>query len=153
MSITIDYATGYGYNEANNCAADHGRGYRVYRNLHAKSWSVQGWIPGRGWRVIAHATSVRCPYVTFEVNEAARLRVVASKKKNVHAYAKARDVQLGRGDMYPIYATEITYSPYTDPSELLGSPTRGSFYIDGPMLPIGSAITAWLTTTNKVFVG
>ncbi len=52
----------------------------VYFNLHTKLWSVRQ----RG-KVIAHVRSICLRECRFLVGEAGRLRVLAEKRKNVHA--------------------------------------------------------------------
>ena len=42
--------------------------------------------PGKGWRVWQHATAVSLRDVSFTVSEAGRQRVLATGKKNVHAF-------------------------------------------------------------------
>lgn len=60
---------------------------RVYYNLHGNVWSVQHYIPGKGWRVREHLSSLILENVEFKVSEAGRQRVIREGRKNVHAYA------------------------------------------------------------------
>lgn len=59
---------------------------RVYRNLHKNCYSIMARV-ANGWRVVAHAESVGLHGVTFKVSQAGRNRVLASGKKEVHAFA------------------------------------------------------------------
>jgi len=57
----------------------------VYRNLHRKCWSVRG---RRSGLVQAHEDTVVLLDAEFRVSEAGRQRVLAERKKNVHAYVR-----------------------------------------------------------------
>lgn len=57
----------------------------VYFNLHKKVWSVKALEGERKGRVIQHAVELKLRDVTFKVSEAGRQRVLAEKRKNVHA--------------------------------------------------------------------
>lgn len=54
----------------------------VYRNLHNGKWSIRSCATGL---VVGHAEYVELRACLFIVNEAGRQRVIAEKKKNVHA--------------------------------------------------------------------
>lgn len=140
----------YTFNDANVAFHNFTRGYRVYRNLHADCWSVQGWIDGKGWRVIGHCRAFRADRVSFVVNEKARLKVVASRKKNVHAFIVCKDIQMYAAHL-PEKVTEVTYSPYVDPNRILGSGGVGVFFIDGPDLAVWKARTVFGTAESRVF--
>lgn len=62
---------------------------KVYRNLHAerkygkKTYSVVDMTTGR---VIAHMDSISLEGAHFRVQQAGRLKVLATGRKNVHAY-------------------------------------------------------------------
>jgi hypothetical protein len=60
------------------------RSVRCYWNLHRNCWSVQD---ARTRRVIGHATRILLDNAVFKVSEAGRARVLAERKKNVHAFA------------------------------------------------------------------
>ena len=53
----------------------------VYRNLHNECFSVK-----QGSKVVFHTKAIDLRNVTFRVNERARQRVIAKKRKEVHAY-------------------------------------------------------------------
>ena len=57
----------------------------VYFNLHKKCWSVKALEGERKGRVIRHALELSMRDVVFKVSEAGRQRVLAEKRKNVHA--------------------------------------------------------------------
>jgi len=82
---------------------------RVYRNLHTGLWSVkQG-------TVLFHTKCIFLKDVTFPVNEKVRQRVIANKRKEVHAFVMgfflgAEDVSLF--DAYSRGRQEVTYNPY-----------------------------------------
>jgi hypothetical protein len=70
---------------------------RVYFNLHKRQFSIM-----QGGKVVAHADSVLISDAHFTVQKAGRDRVIATKKKNVHAFVcgklraiTANDVNLG----------------------------------------------------------
>lgn len=63
---------------------------RIYRNLTRDCLSIQADIPGKGWRVIAHAKAAVLVDVEFKVNQRARRKVVETGHKTVHAWATGR---------------------------------------------------------------
>lgn len=93
------------------------RDVRVYKNLHNGAWSVQGYIPGKGWRVLGHASQVLLRDVSFIVNETTRQRMHAryaatGKRANVvHAYAYG--VFCSWHDRYG-NELPLTYNPWTE---------------------------------------
>jgi len=60
---------------------------RVFRNLTRRCLSIQAKGP-KGWRTVAYARSVELDAVRFHVGEAGRARVLATGRKNVHAWAE-----------------------------------------------------------------
>jgi hypothetical protein len=81
----------------------------VYFNLHKKVFSVKALEGDKKGLVIAHREYVMLENVTFKVSEAGRLRVIAEKRKNVHAGAVGEwrdDVAILKGDV------SVTYNPY-----------------------------------------
>lgn len=54
---------------------------QVYKNLHRGTWSVR-----QGGLVVAHPTEIILKDCRFHVQPAGRAKVLAEKKKNVHAY-------------------------------------------------------------------
>lgn len=93
-----------------------GRLVHVYRNLHKDCWSVQayerGGAEGRyGWRVVAHVCSLFLVRVEFDVSERGRKRVLASRRKNVHAWV-CGEVKHGK---ILRNAQRVRYCPYEGP--------------------------------------
>lgn len=84
---------------------------RVYYNLHKAVWSVQNYIPGRGWRVFMHMEALTLENVVWKVYEAGRQRVIQQKRKNVHAF--------GIGDVAGNWDDgdwqKVRYNPYAGP--------------------------------------
>ncbi len=126
---------------------DSRRGYRVYRNLHRQLWSIQGYVTGKGWRVVGHADScVGTTGVKFVVNQTGRERVRREGRKNVHAFAEVGNIVRGIGNITYRYPTPIRYNPYDN--DVVGAEGRGAFAIDGPNLAIGSAARCAFTPTG-----
>lgn len=85
---------------------------RIYRNLNLNSYSVQVKNDGRGWRVAGHADYIKLNNVTFKVYERARQRVIASKRKNVHAFVIG-ELDTPEDVRYSVDGLEkIGYNPY-----------------------------------------
>jgi hypothetical protein len=81
---------------------------KVYRNLHKDCWSV---VDTRTGRVAFHANHVLLKNVQFRVQQAGRERVIAERKKNVHAYIVGE--LIGLGSRHPINVDcPVTYNPY-----------------------------------------
>lgn len=87
---------------------------RVYYNLNRSVWSVQHYLPGKGWRVREHLTSLVLEDVEFKVYEAGRQRVLANKRKNVHAFAIGELVSRD-GSGYTDHLPRAGYNPYRAP--------------------------------------
>ncbi|MEC7657591.1 MAG: hypothetical protein VX416_14705, partial [Pseudomonadota bacterium] len=101
----------------------------VYFNLHRKVWSIKALEGPNKGRVIAHSSMVEMSDCSFKVSEAGRQRVLAEKRKNVHAgivgivrtigenmdplsrTAMRREANWVRHGGHPAY-TPITYNPY-----------------------------------------
>jgi hypothetical protein len=62
-----------------------GETVHVYRNLNKQCWSVRV----RGI-VIAHVQEIALEACTFHVSESARQRVIAKRRREVHAYVKGK---------------------------------------------------------------
>jgi len=78
----------------------------VYFNLHKKCWSVRSVSTGR---VIDHTYHVVLKDPLFKVSPAGRKRVLAERKKNVHAGVQ--------GELAPNFRgthvwNRVTYNPY-----------------------------------------
>ena len=72
---------------------------RVYRNLTKRCWSIQLFIPGKGWRLLKHADLVSLDNAFPIVYEAGRQRVIREGKKYVHAFicGELSEIHLSRG--------------------------------------------------------
>lgn len=78
----------------------------VYRNLHGKSGHRYS-LRQRGL-VVAHGDTVILSDVRFVVSESGRQRVIATRRKNVHAYIVGK-LALSC-DVLPL---KVIYNPYT----------------------------------------
>lgn len=86
-----------------------GQQVKVYFNLHKKVFSIKDTESGL---VLAHGNNITLLDATFTVSEAGRLRVIAEKVKNVHAYVVG--TYKGAGDEYcpSDLWSEAYYNPY-----------------------------------------
>lgn len=132
---------------------DPNKGFRIYRNLHKDCWSVQAYVTGKGWRLWAHTHRILCGDVTFKVNESGRQRVLATGKKNVHAFVVADYVMLGyklsdrgeralRPDIAAGLPDVVWYNPWQGPQ----------FNATGYVKPIVAAPRAYLDEHHRVWV-
>ncbi len=80
-----------------------GQQVKVYRNPKNGLFSVQL----RGL-VVAHLATVQLSSVSFRVTETARQRVLASRHKNVHAYA----IGTFTSQAQPAATEAVSYDPY-----------------------------------------
>jgi hypothetical protein len=127
--------------------------YRIYRNLHKGCYSIQRKVPGKGWRVWRHAYTLLAYGVTFQVSEAGRQRVLATGRKNVHAYIVAENIQsdietLARQAVEDrekalVEGQRISYNPYVD----------GHFTVDGDRVESGdfvylSSSSGWVSSSG-----
>lgn len=92
------------------------REVRVYRNLTKGCWSVQvrepsSWRGAMRWRVLYHLDALALRDATFRVSEAGRERVLAQKRKNVHAYVYGELRGYGYGRWRCLMA-QVGYNPY-----------------------------------------
>ena len=64
-----------------------GKRFKIYRNLHRQSFSIQGYLKEKkGYRVVDRADCAVMENVMFKVMQTGRERVVKEKRKNVHAF-------------------------------------------------------------------
>jgi hypothetical protein len=64
-----------------------GKRFKIYRNLHRQSFSIQGYIKDKkGYRVVDRANCAIMENVMFKVMQSGRDRVIKEKRKNVHAF-------------------------------------------------------------------
>ena len=109
---------------------------RVYRNLHARCWSVQVKARnGRGnahsWYVAGHAQSLTLGGASFVVYEKGRQRVLKTGVKNVHAYVLGTllGVEAPPPDLLLEGAYEVVYNPRMRP--YFCSPDYADARVDG----------------------
>lgn len=111
-----------------------GKQVKVYRNLKYKNqglFSVQF-----GGLVVAVLDTVQLHNVVFKVGEPGRQRVIASRQKNVHAYA----VGIFTSQPEPAATEPVSYDPYR----------AGHFYRVRDEAPVYHA-AALLLTHGKVY--
>jgi hypothetical protein len=87
----------------------------VYFNLHKKCFSIKALEGQHKGLVIGHTNSVLLSDVTFKVSATGRRRVLAEKRKNVHAGVVGQMADSGAHDVhnrYMMMGTAITYNPY-----------------------------------------
>jgi len=77
---------------------------RVYRNLHTGNFSVQCCKTGL---VIARVASIELSNVRFIVRQAGRLKVLAEKRKNVHAFVVGTVTRNATAA-----SRQVSYNPY-----------------------------------------
>lgn len=82
----------------------------IYRNLHLKdTFSVRY----RGI-VVQRLVNFVARDVQFKVNEKGRLRVIAERHKNVHAFVAARSYE--PSDLSALGLNRVAYNPYRGPT-------------------------------------
>ena len=93
-----------------NRVVDINKPVRVYRNLNKKCWSIK-----QGGKVVAHAKFLKLKDVVPIVNEKGRLKVLATRRKNVHAFLEGficLDLQLVNPSAYSILYNPYLYSTF-----------------------------------------
>lgn len=84
--------------------------YRLYRNLHRGCFSMQQYIPNKGYRVVKHITDDCILHgCTFKVYQSGREKVLREKQKNVHAYVEFTSYENG---LQLHSETQPYYNPY-----------------------------------------
>ena len=110
----------------------------VYFNLHKKCWSVKAMEGDQKGLVIMHANTLSLERAAFKVSEAGRQRVLAEKRKNVHAGVVGHIVEsLDTADCI----TPVSYNPYK----------AGYFFNKNTDEPVHYASKAFLHE-KKVFI-
>ena len=96
--------------------------YRIYFNATKRVFSVQQ-KTAKGWRVVGHYTNILAKNATTKVSQKVRQRVIAEKKKYVHAWIYTDDLTILTRDnrthltaISPIAHgnIKVKYNPYTD---------------------------------------
>ena len=98
-----------------------GRRVRVYYNLHKHVWSLQEYIPRKGWRVRHHVINLVLKDVQFKVSEAGRQRVIREQRKHVHAWAIGTLVTLDTYNWSVDESNRISYNPYRNANFMMNS--------------------------------
>lgn len=84
--------------------------YRLYRNLHKGCFSIQEYIPKKGYRVVDHVDdNIILHNCTFKVYQSGREKVLRDKQKNVHAYVEFTSYENG---LRLHSETQPYYNPY-----------------------------------------
>lgn len=115
----------------------------VYRNLHNGLWSVRSRFADSYGRVIAHKPWLTVFHASLVVNERGRQKVLAEKRKNVHAFVRGEMEDTSDGTQTVFYANSLlplTYNPYK----------MGSFYNPETNEPVLSAYAVLLGRDGKV---
>jgi len=85
----------------------------IYRNLHKKCWSVRSREPGPLYgRVIEHMKEGVLFDCRFTVGEKGRLKVVNTRRKNVHAFVRGKLIYGKKLDLALASLGEVSYNPY-----------------------------------------
>jgi hypothetical protein len=88
----------------------------VYKNLHKDVFSVKCREPINRGKVLKHTNNALIADVEFAVQPAGRIKVIRSKRKNVHAFVRGTLVDLSQESLDSIARThemvEVTYNPY-----------------------------------------
>jgi len=87
---------------------------RIYRNLLNGKMSLQQQI-NKSWLVIGHVTDAVIKLPQFYVSEPGRQRVIASDRKNVHAYSSGILLDPSSVSISHSELREIYYCPYSQP--------------------------------------
>jgi hypothetical protein len=81
----------------------------VYWNLHKDCFSVRALSGPQKGRVVAHVQDIDLSDVTFSVQHSGRNKVLATKRKNVHAFVRGI---VCAGPPLTAITEEVTYNPY-----------------------------------------
>lgn len=84
----------------------------VYRNLHAALWSIMAKDGKHAGQVVAHANHVMLESARWRVNEAGRQRVIAERRKNVHAGVFGVLVREEPDSVLASSWERVSYNPY-----------------------------------------
>jgi hypothetical protein len=101
----------------------------VYWNLHKNVYSVRARTGEHAGRVIAHVDRFNLQNADLVVHQAGRAKVLAEKRKNVHAFARGSWINAIHG-----YVEPITYNPYEFDSFVVkatGTPVHASELVSG----------------------
>jgi hypothetical protein len=107
----------------------------IYRNLRTKTWSLRS----SKRIVIGHPTEIWIYHPNFVVSETVRQRVIAEKKKQVHAGVRGV-ITAAQESLLP-FMVEVTYNPYK----------YSSFVVASDQTPIKSASLVFMDSNMKVW--
>ena len=110
----------------------------IYWNLHRGLWSVRD---RRQERVILHQQSLVANDVSFIVQPAGRAKVIATGRKNVHAFVRASSIILTEEFEMSEKNIRIRYNPH-----------KWALFVDDNFEPIYSADHVILTKDGKCYV-
>jgi hypothetical protein len=80
---------------------------RIYWNSTKSCWSIK-----QGSKVVGYADNVLLKNANFFVSENGRLKVLLTKRKNVHAFVEGFILKTNLECKPPRFKTKITYEPY-----------------------------------------
>ncbi len=107
----------------------------VYWNLHKNCFSVR-----HKGKVIDHVQCITLHNVEFVVQPAGNARVRATKRKNVHAFARGHIIHYRQLDMSKMHQNYATYNPY-----------KYTTFVDtGTARPVRKADYAVFTTDHNI---
>ena len=94
-----------------------GKRFKIYRNLHRQSFSIQGYLKvKKGYRVVDRVNVAIMENVMFKVMQTGREKVIKEKRKNVHAFlmpTNYKHLSKRKGSSYNTEELrEIYYNPY-----------------------------------------
>ena len=129
----------------------------IYRNLHKGCMSIRSREKGYYGRVVAHAESMLMHNCSFVVRKKGQQKVIATKRKNVHAFVRGVVKMLGIKTSFPGLNShglstcdlstlsldgwvEVTYNPYQN----------NSFVVRASSVPVMTARMV-LIRENKVY--
>lgn len=96
-----------------NRRVDPGQLVEVYRNINKKDGIVYSIRDAKTKLVLGHATHVLLNSCTFHVNQKGRMKVLTTKRKNVHAWIRGHFGIIHAGDHEAWrYQDEAKYNPY-----------------------------------------
>jgi hypothetical protein len=114
-----------------------GAGLDIYWNLHQDLWSIRDRRQGL---VVLHQPSLIAEEVSFVVQPAGRTKVIATQRKNVHAFVRAKSIILDNDVVVPQNFARIRYNPFSYTT-----------FVDENNLAILSAKKVLLTKDGKCY--
>ena len=121
-------ASGVGHYDNVADLIDVARPVEVYRNLHKNCWSIRQ----RG-KVVLHTDYIVLKDCNFVVHEKGRQKVLATKRKNVHAFVRGYVIHPSQSAFHQenVEYTDLTYNPYKmDSFQSDGKPVKSADFVD-----------------------